>query len=86
MTGIRADSRNVRPSQVFEPDGDDVDALRIRRELAGGIEQCLRDLVIGSESYFDIQVQATSPEIDDEFYGLGGEGRADRETKARAQI
>ena len=63
--GVGMDASDIVPAQIFEADGNDVDAVCIARKLAGGIEQSLLDLVVWREQDLEIQVQVASPESND---------------------
>ena len=65
MMCVGLDASDIVPTQIFEPDGNDVDAVCIARELAAGIEQGLLDLVVRREQDLEIQVQVASPESND---------------------
>ena len=85
MVDVRPDAREIG-SEIFEPDGDQVHAARIRGEEASRVKPRLLDLIVRRESDFEIQIQAPPPERNHPCQRLGGKRRANAETKYGIQI
>ena len=74
---------NLKLAQIFKARQDDIHAMSIRSQLTGGVQQRLRELVVGCKTNFEIRVKQLAPKCNDGPQRLRCERRGDGKSEGR---